>query len=721
MDKKKSYDMIVIGAGPAGSEIAYRLARQKFNVLVLEKARFDREKPCGGGIQLKELLEFSRLPPEIVERKIRNVRIVSPQNNMLEAGIKNRSFFAATVKRSVYDSYLQKRAERAGADFLENKKVKKVIQRHGKVFVYSGNKMYTARLVIDASGASSGVAKMLGIDQHAPEVCATYHMWLKVKDIDKRFRDSIELYFMKDNPRGYAWIFPKKDIVSVGIGSVEKVNLVKMLNHFIRTHPVAKKKFRGFKIIKKGGGLIPLGLLPRLYSTSAVVIGDAGGFANIIHGGGIYQARKSAVIAAKHCIRFLRTENQKALAQYDNEARDFFNDYEIKWDKKIRNILWNEKTIELLIEKGKKDDRIKEALGIVLTSARSHKRAYEIMENKMLEMIYSELGNKAGMHHRAMNSHLRRIFRKTANIHKHANDVLLNDKAKRLRATLGMLAAEMFKGNPQRALEFSIIYEIFHTASLIHDDIIDESEMRRGRQTLHKRCGLAKAIIVGDLMLTKCFSLISRYSHHNSISKRQVLELLDTVGDSGENCCIGEEEDICMAEKKQYNNIEQYLNMIALKTGSLIEGCVKGGAIIAGASKKRIHTIGSFGRNLGVAFQIIDDSLDLLGGKSANKSVMNDLRQGKATPMLIHALKNSGFNDRKILRNATGNKNITPQMAEEVIVIYRKIGAIEYSQRLSKEYIKRARDDLMLLPKCKARQKFSEIVDVLEYWSLLAE
>ncbi|MCX6707653.1 MAG: geranylgeranyl reductase family protein [Candidatus Woesearchaeota archaeon] len=735
------YDTIIIGAGPAGCELAYQLAKRRFSVLVLEKEKQGRDKPCGGGIQLRELMEFGKLPLDVIERKIRKMRVISAQNKVLEAGMENKSLFAATVKRSVYDRSLQERAGEAGAKFLFRNMAEGIKSDGSSVSVYANGKELKTKLIVNAAGSSSQkINERLGIKEKCPELCITYNFLLKSEEshIDKNFKDAIELYFLKGRAQGYAWIFPKRDALSVGIGATAgcikrgRMNIQELLRKFIKSHPIASKKLRGCRVISKSGGVINLGIMPRLYSKSfpAILIGDAGGFANIVHGGGIYHARKSALIASEYCAQFLRTGERKYLKGYDCAARKFFHDHELRWDRKIRNILWNEKTIDALVEKGSKDDRIKEALRIVLTSPESHEKAYIILEKKMLEMIYSELDKKTGFYKCMINRKLRTIFSKDGksgpDLTEYANEALLNSKAKRLRALLGILSSEMFNGNRSNALNFSLVYEIFHTASLVHDDIIDDSEKRRGKKTLHERHGIGNAIVAGDLMLSKGYSLISKFSETSSISKKQVIGLLKIVGEAGERCCIGQSLDMSMAERKEYSSIEKYLRMIELKTGSLIEGSVKGGAVIAGASNKNVEMIGEFGKNLGIAFQIIDDSLDLLGGKAANKSVMNDLKQGKATPMLIYALQKAGKKDKKMILHAAGNRNLTGKEAEKIVGIYRKYDTIGYAQRLSHEYVSRARKELARLPKgkgksraMKPREQFNEILDVLDYWSML--
>jgi geranylgeranyl pyrophosphate synthase len=197
--------------------------------------------------------------------------------------------------------------------------------------------------------------------------------------------------------------------------------------------------------------------------------------------------------------------------------------------------------------------------------------------------------------------------------------------------------------------------------------------------------------------------------------------MLRTVGETGENCCLGQMVDMEMARRKQYGSIEKYLHMVELKTGSLIEGAVKGGAIGAGAPPTMVMAIGRFGRALGMAFQIIDELLDLLGGADANKSVMNDLAQGKATPMLIYSLSRAGQAEKRAILRACGNPTITNAMASEVVDIYRRNGAISYAQALSLQYVERARKELRRLPSGTARDEMNAIVDVLGILGMLGQ
>ncbi|NIA19438.1 MAG: geranylgeranyl reductase family protein [Xanthomonadaceae bacterium] len=726
---KKVYDVIVIGAGPAGSEIAYRLAKAGFEVLVLEKDLLNREKPCGGGLQVSEIAEFGLPPAAVIERRIHNARLISPENNLLEIGVSDTAMYSVTVRRSKYDQYLQERANEVGASFRAQTKVTHIRRSGEKIYIYTNReeKPLTARLVINAGGAFA--TKLTGrqkIDAEKQKQSVTRHYWLKLPSMPESLADFIEFYYLKELPEGYAWIFPYQNVVSVGIGDTlqslkkEDINLKRVLDDFITHHPIAAGKLQGHTIVHKAGGIIPVTIPAALHGTSTLLLGDAAGLANIIHGGGIYHARKSAVIASEYCERFLQTGNQKFLKQGGEAIKTFFTNNEKRWDKRLQQIFWNHKIIEPIIIKGQTDKDIQKALRITTDSSQSHKKAYDLLEKKMIELIYSGLAEKAEIYKPVFNEKISKIFDQNVPIHKYANQILLSKKAKRLRAYLGILAADIFGGDLSDAANFSLVYEIFHTASLIHDDIMDNSSKRRGKTTLHTKYGVSNAIIVGDLMLAKGYTLVAEFCRKKSISKTQLLDLLDIIGQTGEKCCIGQALDITMATKHQYGSINNYLKMIELKTGALIEGAVKGGAVGAKASRKQVDLMGSFGLNLGIAFQIIDDAFDLLGGKKANKSIMSDIKEGKATPMLIWSLKKADNDESAWLREMAGNTSITQKQATTVINIYRKYGALEYAQRLGHTYIERAKNILEKLPPVPARDQFMEIVEILDYWCMLA-
>ena len=444
-----------------------------------------------------------------------------------------------------------------------------------------------------------------------------------------------------------------------------------------------------------------------------------------MHAGGIYQARKSAAIASKHCIKFLRAKKEKerikALENYDREARDIFHEHGNKFDIKLRNFFWNDGLLNKTIEKGRKEKKVKDAIGTLLSMTGQRERSYNILESGMLEMIHSAATEKVERYKKLIGKELK-LFSSNKTLDRFARYSFFGD-AKRLRVSLVLLSCDLFSGNLKKAAKLAPVYELLHTASLVHDDIMDDAKARRGKKTLHNLYGVNNAIIAGDFLIGKTYSVLS--NGLDGLQEKQKADILRIIGSSTEKCCHGQLLDMELAEKRKYSSINDYLGMISLKTGSMIEGAMKKGAVIADADVKDIKMMGSIGENIGIAFQIIDDSIDLLGN-NGSKTIYNDLRQGKATPMLIHALRRADKKERKFLLSIVGKKSISKKGIKKVLELYRETGAIEYAQRLSGIYVEKARKDIDKLKKSRGINKkalgvLEEIADIMGYWGMLGD
>ena len=262
------YDVIVIGAGPGGSDMAYYLAQKGASVLVLDKDSLDREKPCGGGIQIKEIMEFGFPPGEVIERKINSVRIITTDAKELESHLAQKTRCGIVVKRSAFDRYLQKRAENAGALIIPDSRVIAASRDKKGILVRTSpdDRRYRAKLVVNAGGAAAlNINKMLGIPYTPRELCATYHWWVSLDAIPARLKSTIEMYYLKENPRGYIWIFPMKHFLSVGIGATtesirkHRINLKELLYNFKNQHPIASNILQNCAIEREFGGIIQIG------------------------------------------------------------------------------------------------------------------------------------------------------------------------------------------------------------------------------------------------------------------------------------------------------------------------------------------------------------------------------------------------------------------------------------------------------------------------------
>jgi len=719
----KRFDVIVAGAGPAGSELAYRLTKKGYSVLVLEKESLNREKPCGGGIQTQEIKEFGLPPDEVIERRIREADIYLPKRESLHLSLGKGGLYSITVKRSRYDSYLQTRAMEQGAVFLEKKRVVGVEFLQDSVEVWTQDReKYTSSLFVHAAGVGAKeIDESLSLPPLSPQdKGVAYQVWIHLgkKRIDREFSDSIHFFFDEEFlPDGYVWVFPKREVVAVGLGTTlkiimdKRISLKEKLREFISQRDVLREG----KIVHKDTGIVPLRFRTPLNYKRAILLGDAGGFTNLLHGGGIYQARKSACIASEYVDRFLRTADFKYLTQFSSEVKNYFSWYERRWDERIRPLLSKTSFINYLASQDK-DRRIPEALGILFSSLRSHSYAYKVLEAKALDFILEKLKEKIAPYKEMIERNLKGLFTEDDSLSLMLNHSLLAE-AKRLRSSLVLITAEAMGGDIERALPIALSYELAHTASLIHDDIIDRNPLRRGKESLHKRYGVEEAIVAGDALLIKAFQLISGLN----VEKERLCRLIISGTSLGLDTCKGEIEELETQKRRDYSSLKSYLRMVKKKTGSLLEAATEAGAILGEAKEEELNALKRFGRSLGIAFQILDDSRDILSDPSKTlKGRYNDLRLGKPTPMLFYALSHAPKKDRNFIISKIGKRNIKKRDVEKILEIYRMCGAVEFTQRLVRRYVDRAKENLEKLKDSSAKRTLLELTDILGYWSLLS-
>ncbi len=730
---RDSYDVLVAGAGPAGSEFAYRMARLGYRVLVLERGPLEREKPCGGGIQTQEIIEFGPLPDSVVERHIQTAKIVAPDGGILEVP-KYLEACGATVKRSVYDRWLSKRAEQAGATFRPYCHVVAAELGDKSATVYAetpeGRVALNGRLLAVAAGGTAGrLTRSLGLKAFASENCAVaaqYWIALEKELIDERIGDTIEIYTGSSViSRGYAWIFPKRDVVTVGLGC-EMAMLAKgqnslrvRLDDFIENHPIASKKLLTGKIVHRDGGPIPFFIASRLTAPSTLLLGDAGGFGNAIHGGGIYQARKSAALAEPHAQAFLENGSSTSLDAYAEEAREHFSEYEGKWDVKMRPFFWEDDLVNVTVRRASEGDRqIVSAMGIILNSDRSHKDAYLMLEPRMLDLIHDCLRAKTRKYRAMVNEALDGLFQKDTILERVIRHILFAD-AKRVRASLALMATEAAGQEPESALPMGIGFELLHTASLIHDDIMDDAQTRRGRPCAHRVFGTELAITAGDALVFEAYQQILQLS--SRYASDRLAAVLGIFGACAAQTCRGQADDLTFPHEDA--TMRQYLQMVRRKTGSMIEAPLQGGAVLGDAPPSWQRRFRQFGRDLGIAFQIVDDAIDYLGSEEkARKTLGNDLRRNKGSAMLIYCRQQCNREERDTMARSIEQFRISGNMVylNAILELLRKYDAIGFTQRLCQFYVNRARRMIRDIGREPARTGLDEVAQIVGYWGLLS-
>ncbi len=261
---------------------------------------------------------------------------------------------------------------------------------------------------------------------------------------------------------------------------------------------------------------------------------------------------------------------------------------------------------------------------------------------------------------------------------------------KRIRPLLCLLAVQLFNGDTQEAVKPAIGLEIFHNFTLLHDDIMDNAEVRRNKPTVHKKWNNNVGILSGDAMLINAYQYISQC---NTSNLKEVLQLFNDVAIG---VCEGQQYDMDF-ENRLDVTIEEYLEMIRLKTAILLAGSLKLGAILANASSEEAELIYQFGINIGLAFQLQDDYLDTFGQQDTfGKKIGGDILCNKKTYLLITALNNSSKEDTDELKYWINAENFNDQeKIANVKSIYINNAVDKKSHNLMDEYFNLAMEHLI--------------------------
>lgn len=217
---------------------------------------------------------------------------------------------------------------------------------------------------------------------------------------------------------------------------------------------------------------------------------------------------------------------------------------------------------------------------------------------------------------------------------------ILNLGGKRLRPVLTLMTAEIFGGNVNNAMNAALSVEVFHNFSLVHDDIMDDAPLRRGKATVHEKWDINTGILSGDAMLIMAYQLFENYKPST------FLALAKLFSNTALEVCEGQQYDVDF-ETRSDVTISEYLKMIAYKTAVLVGAAMKMGAIVADASEEDQNAIYNFGRYLGIAFQLQDDYLDAFGNpETFGKQVGGDIIENKKTYLYLKALEFLGTSER---------------------------------------------------------------------------
>jgi geranylgeranyl pyrophosphate synthase len=284
---------------------------------------------------------------------------------------------------------------------------------------------------------------------------------------------------------------------------------------------------------------------------------------------------------------------------------------------------------------------------------------------------------------------------------------------KRLRPVLALMTCEAVSGQFETAMPAALSYELAHEASLVQDDIFDNSDLRHDRETVHKRQGLIIAVLVSDLMIFEIFEQLAKYEP-STLSKAKVARLMTYISRAANLTINGEFLEAKYATKSSFTE-QEYLEVASLKTGSLLAATSASGALVGGAADKLVESMYQFGLNLGIAFQIQDDILDITGDQSQlGKPVMKDLQNNVCNIVLINALERSDAYRRNEINSMLYKKWFAVSDVRTLQSLLKELKSIEYASKLAEKYTAASRECLASLGESHAKDKLIGLTYALE-------
>jgi len=272
---------------------------------------------------------------------------------------------------------------------------------------------------------------------------------------------------------------------------------------------------------------------------------------------------------------------------------------------------------------------------------------------------------------------------------------VLRKKGKRLRPALVLLTSRLFSPGSEESVFLASLVELLHTASLIHDDIVDNAGVRRGKESVHSKWGPNITVLLGDYLYIKSIGL-SLQSRHE-----RVIRLLTEVS---ARMIEGELDEYALAGDLRITE-ERYLNIVENKTAVLFSACCRIGAILGLASPEEEEAVAAYGLSLGKTFQIVDDLLDFAGdARVLGKPVLSDLGEGRITLPLIHALRSGGRSGKQRIRSLVGRKDITAGERRSLVADLTACGAFDHAAGRAREFAERSLEAIDPFPETTPRE-----------------
>lgn len=287
-----------------------------------------------------------------------------------------------------------------------------------------------------------------------------------------------------------------------------------------------------------------------------------------------------------------------------------------------------------------------------------------------------------------------------------AAQYILEIGGKRVRPVAVLMANELMGDIKEDGYNVAMAIELFHNFSLIHDDIMDSAPLRRGKATVHMKYSQSTAILAGDVMFAQAYDYLTR------IEIQYVQSIISLFNKTSKEVCEGQQLDLDF-ESRDRVSMDEYLHMVTLKTSVLLAAALQLGAVVGGASIDNQRKLYQFGKNLGIAFQIKDDYLDVFGDAAKfGKQIGGDILANKKTFLLVHALENFQGKELNELQ-ALVQSPASPQKISAVTAIFERSGVKEWAKSFQKIYFDKALEALESVAVLSARK--TQLYDLAQY------
>jgi len=279
-------------------------------------------------------------------------------------------------------------------------------------------------------------------------------------------------------------------------------------------------------------------------------------------------------------------------------------------------------------------------------------------------------------------------------------EYIISCGGKRIRPLVVLLTARALNHNEQQHIDLAAAVELIHTATLLHDDVVDSSALRRGNKTANHIWGNEASVLVGDFLYSRAFQLIV---------KLQNLEIMDIFASATNLIAEGEVLQLINCNDPETTE-EAYFEVISRKTAKLFEVAAKIGVALCQYTKQQMAGMQNYGLSLGIAFQLIDDALDYVSSaKEMGKNIGDDLAEGKPTLPLIYAMHAGSKSEAKIIRKAITKSSIKD--IDSILTIIERTKAIEYTANAAKKEVQKAINSLVYIPESPYRQALSDLAE----------